>query len=113
MSAHDTVLDLLADIRFELVASIDTNMQLVARAERISQCVAEGHKLTDVMDEDQLIVTDLHDSLAMLQDLAGQLRRAQAKALHDEGWTMEQIAAKFRVTRQRVSALLNDARTPL
>src|SRR5687768_6822422 len=37
-----------------------------------------------------------------------QVRREEAKALHDEGMTMEQIAELFGVTRQRVSALLKE-----
>ena len=37
--------------------------------------------------------------------------RLLARALYDEGMTMEQIAAKFGVTRQRVSSLLREARS--
>jgi DNA-binding transcriptional regulator LsrR (DeoR family) len=38
------------------------------------------------------------------------VRRAEARALYAEGLTMDQIAERFGVTRQRVSALLRKAR---
>jgi DNA-binding transcriptional regulator LsrR (DeoR family) len=38
------------------------------------------------------------------------VRRAEAQALYAEGMTMEQIADRFGVTRQRVSTLLRKAR---
>lgn len=34
-------------------------------------------------------------------------RQAKARALHDEGMTMEQIAELFGISRQRVSVLLH------
>ena len=37
------------------------------------------------------------------------VRRAEARALYAEGLTMEQIAERFGVTRQRVSTLLRTA----
>ena len=46
------------------------------------------------------------DNLVALVDAGSRLRRAEARALHVEGMTMEQIADLFGVTRQRVSALL-------
>ena len=57
------------------------------------------------------IVELLTANLNRLMSAGGQLRRAKAKALHDDGMTMEQIAHFFGVTRQRVSALLNDRST--
>jgi transcriptional regulator with XRE-family HTH domain len=41
-----------------------------------------------------------------LDTLGADVRRAEARALYEEGLTMEQIAEHFGVTRQRVSALL-------
>jgi hypothetical protein len=39
-------------------------------------------------------------------------RAAEARALHDEGMSMEQIGALFGLTRQRISALLRTTRPP-
>ena len=41
-----------------------------------------------------------------LERAGADLRRAEARALHDEGLTMDQIAERFGVTRQRISAVL-------
>ena len=54
-----------------------------------------------------LIVQLLTESSTALDSCGASVRRAEAKALYAEGLTMEQIAASFGVTRQRVSALLN------
>ncbi len=57
-----------------------------------------------------LVVELLGDSAQALEAAGARLRRAEARALHDEGMTMEDIAGHFRVSRQRVSALLRGAR---
>jgi Sigma-70, region 4 len=53
-----------------------------------------------------LIVQLLTESSSALDTCGASVRRAEARALYDEGLTMEQIAEAFGVTRQRVSALL-------
>jgi DNA-binding transcriptional regulator LsrR (DeoR family) len=52
----------------------------------------------------------LTESSKALDTSGSNVRRAEAQALHAEGMTMEQIAERFGVTRQRVSALLRKAR---
>ena len=52
----------------------------------------------------------LTESIGALAATGARVRRTEALALHDEGMTMESIAAKFGVTRQRVSGLLRAAR---
>jgi len=46
----------------------------------------------------------------VLIDAGGQFRGAEANALYDEGANMDEIAALFGVSRQRVSALLARSR---
>jgi len=53
-----------------------------------------------------LIVKLLTESSTALGTWGAEVRRAEARALYEEGLTMEQIAEHFGVTRQRVSALL-------
>ena len=57
-------------------------------------------------DEGALIVQLLTESSAALDTCGANVRRAEAEALYAEGLTMEQIAERFGVTRQRVSVLL-------
>lgn len=57
-------------------------------------------------EDGPLIVHLLTESSSALDSSGANVRRAEAKALYDEGMTMEQIAESFGVTRQRVSALL-------
>jgi DNA-directed RNA polymerase specialized sigma24 family protein len=57
-----------------------------------------------------LIVQLLTESSTALDTVGANVRRAEARALHAEGLTMEQIAERFGVTRQRVSILLRQAR---
>lgn len=57
---------------------------------------AAGERLLDVVTDNQ----------ERLTTAAAQLRRALAQQLHEEGMSTAEIARSFRVSRQRVSALL-------
>jgi hypothetical protein len=59
-----------------------------------------------VAEERPLIVEQLSSAMASLAGAGGHWRRMQAHALHDEGVSINRIAALYGVTRQRVSALL-------
>ena len=84
----------------------------IARAERIREQREEGLSYREIESgvERPLIVELTRDNLAALVEAGSRLRRAEARALHAEGMTMEQIAELFGVTRQRVSALLRSER---
>jgi DNA-directed RNA polymerase sigma subunit (sigma70/sigma32) len=58
----------------------------------------------------KLLVEMLTEAAKTLDAAGGTVRRAEARALHDEGMTMDEIATLFGVTRQRVSALLRGPR---
>ena len=97
-------------------AVVDVDNWLKGKAERadaITALHANGKAWSEIVKEEDrpLIVELLTANLNRLMSAGGQLRRAKAKALHDDGMTMEQIAHFFGVTRQRVSALLNDRST--
>jgi hypothetical protein len=55
-----------------------------------------------------LVVELVRSNLEALLTAGGKFRRAEAKALHDEGMSMERIGAQFGVSRQRVAALLRE-----
>ena len=54
------------------------------------------------------LVEMLADATRNLDAAGAEVRRSAARALHDEGMTMDEIATWFGVSRQRVSALLRD-----
>jgi hypothetical protein len=68
-----------------------------------------GYRAIVPAEEPPLIVELLTDSAQELDRVGAEVRRTEARALHREGMTMDQIARHFGVTRQRVSALLRSA----
>lgn len=96
----------------ELLDDFDTNAGLIRkRISEIRRLRAEGASYTEIVSskEGPLIVQLLTESSISLDTCGANVRRAEARALYDEGLTMEQIAERFGVTRQRVSALLRKA----
>jgi hypothetical protein len=82
--------------------------QIRKRMARIRRARDQGLRYSDsVANEDGPLIVQLVTESSTALDLCGaSVRRTEAQALHDEGMTMEQIAERFGVTRQRVSALL-------
>ena len=54
-----------------------------------------------------LIITKLVEITDRLHEAGGEVRRAEAHQLREEGRTHDQIAELFGVTRQRVAQLLD------
>ena len=81
---------------------------LTARAERMRVARRQGATWRDIVDGEErpLIAEMLTSTISGFESAGTRFRKAKARALHDEGMTMEQIAALFGVTRQRVSVLL-------
>jgi hypothetical protein len=82
--------------------------QVMERAEQLRRLRASGAAYSDIVPHETrpLIVELLSGHLQRISDAGSRFRRAEARALHDEGMTMERIAELFGVTRQRVSALV-------
>jgi hypothetical protein len=78
------------------------------RIARLRRSREKGMSYTELVSNEDgpLIVNLLTESSTELDTCGASVRRAEARALYDEGLTMEQIAENFGVTRQRVSALL-------
>jgi predicted transcriptional regulator len=72
--------------------------------------VASGVPVTDAVrgEERPLIVELITQNVEALHSVGSRLRWAEARALQAEGLTVTAIAELFGVTRQRVSALLQD-----
>jgi hypothetical protein len=84
------------------------------RIAQIRRRRAAGASYTEIVSSNDtpLIVQLLTESSIALDTWGADVRRAEARALYEEGLTMEQIAEHFGVSRQRVSTLLrrtNDA----
>lgn len=110
--AEDAVLQALRALE-EVIAENDRRATLIRkRMSRIRKARARGVPYSDTVstEDGPLIVQLLTESSTALDNSGANVRRAEAQALYDEGMTMDQIAERFGVTRQRISALLRKAR---
>lgn len=108
--SRDEVMAALDDL-VEVLCERSPGDMVAARTAAIREYRAAGGRYSDIVENEfrPLVVEMISAHIQDLVAAAGRLRRAQAAALHAEGMTMDQIAAKFGVTRQRISQLLNDA----
>ncbi len=113
MPDRDAFLRALSDLDEALDENIARAELMKRRSAQIRRERAAGKSYRDIVEagDDPMIVRLLTESRLALDDAGARVRRTEALALHEEGMTMEQIAAKFGVTRQRVSGLLSDARS--
>jgi hypothetical protein len=110
--ADDPFLDALTALEGVLADNARRESLIKKRIARVRRARANGVPYTEsVASEDgPLIVQLLTQNATALDTCGANVRRTEARALHDEGLTMEQIAERFGVTRQRVSALLRAGR---
>lgn len=92
----------------------EDGLVVLERAEALLQARRGGRPWRELVPEEPgpRIVELLAAELERLAAGSSRFRRAQARALHDEGLTMEEIASLFGVTRQRISALLKERPGP-
>lgn len=100
----------LDDLERALELNQERIRQMHARMREIRDAIASGRSLRDVVPEEQtpLIVELLTQCADTLHEYGSRVRRTEARALHREGLTMDEIARLFGVTRQRISALLRE-----
>lgn len=97
-----------------LVAELDDCMARLAHARRRADVLLahrrSGGAWLDVVTAESrpLVVESISAVMASLATAGHAWRREQARALHDEGISINRIAALFGVTRQRISALLRE-----
>ena len=106
--APDEVLAALDELVRVLEENKVRNERAVERARLIRDQRLSGKSYREIVsgEEPPLVVELATQSLEALMAAGARFRRAEARALHEDGMTMERIAALFGVTRQRVSALL-------
>jgi hypothetical protein len=110
-SDHATVA--LRELDAALLASIAELTAARAKVEMVLAARIAGRAWREIVsvEERPLVVESVTAVLDRLSAVGSRFRRAQARALHREGLSMERVAALFGVTRQRVSALLRDRET--
>lgn len=110
--AGDAFLEALTALE-GVLADNDRRTRLIRkRMTRIRRSRARGVLYAESVSREDgpLIVQLLTESSTALDNCGANVRRAEAHALYNEGLTMEQIASRFGVSRQRVSVLLRKAR---
>ena len=112
MGDEDAFLRALEQLETALEDNIERARKMKRRIAYIQRKRNSGAPYREIVDAEAPppIVQLLSESSQTLDEHGARVRRTEALALHDEGMTMEQIAQTFGVTRQRVSALLRDAR---
>jgi DNA-directed RNA polymerase specialized sigma24 family protein len=115
MTSEDAFLRALDGLEAALEENTRRSTAMKRRIAQIRRQRSRGATWADIVSAETppLIVQLVTDSSRALDEHGGRVRRTEVLALHDEGMTMEQIAAKFGVTRQRVSSLLREARGDL
>ena len=104
----------LAALRLLDAAMEQTIHELTAarqRAQRVFAHREAGRPWRDIAETEErpLVVETVTAALDRLSVAGSRFRRAQARALHTSGLSMDSVATLFGVTRQRVSALLREA----
>jgi len=108
---EDEFLDALSTLEDVLADNGQRASLIKKRIAQLRRSRSKGASYTELVSgDDRLIVQLLTESSKALDTSGANVRRAEAHALHAEGMTMEQIADRFGVTRQRVSTLLRKAR---
>jgi predicted transcriptional regulator len=101
----------LGDLERTLNENAQRMTQIKRRIGEIRRQRSAGRSYREIVEatEGDLSVRLITEATQALDEVGARVRRAEAVALYREGMTMEEIAEKFGVTRQRVSALLRDA----
>ena len=110
-SIHRDVDEALRDLESALDANARRMAQIKRRIAEIRRERSAGRSYREIVEATtgNLSVQLITEATQAFAEIGARFRRAEALALHGEGMTMEEIAKKFGVTRQRVSALLRDA----
>lgn len=111
MQPHDDLEQALTALGEALQENNRRNELIQRRITKIRRQLADGAPLSDIVSEEDrpLIVELLSQNMDVLTTAGTRLRRTEARALHDEGLSMERIAKLFGVSRQRISELLRQA----
>jgi hypothetical protein len=107
----DRVLSALSGLVEAINTNAVVNKDILRRARQLETARRRGKSWKEITDEEDkpLIIEMLRGNQERLAVNGSRFRREQAKALREEGLTMDEIAALFGVTRPRIIALLKEA----
>jgi hypothetical protein len=110
--AEDLFLEALTALEGTLADNQERTGLIRARIAQLRRLRSQGASYAELVaiSDGPLIVQLLTESSAALDISGASVRRAEARALYAEGLTMDQIAERFGVTRQRAWALLRKTR---
>lgn len=103
----------LEELERALERSVEMTERMRERIVHLQTELAAGRALPEIVPSEAapLLVQLLTETANLLHTYGTRVRRSEARALHREGMTMDEIARLFGVSRQRVSALLRDGPT--
>jgi DNA-directed RNA polymerase specialized sigma24 family protein len=106
--ADDAFLKALTALEATLADNHERTKLIKKRITQLRRLRAKGTSYAEIVAtrDGPLLVQLLTESSTALDTSGASVRRAEARALYAEGLTMDQIAERFGVTRQRVSTLL-------
>jgi DNA-directed RNA polymerase sigma subunit (sigma70/sigma32) len=107
----DAFMEAVDDLDRALDESLEMAQRMKQRIADLRAARSDGRPLREIVPEEQtpLLVQLLTESTNLLHSYGNRVRRTEARALHHEGMTMDEIAKLFGVSRQRISALLRDS----
>jgi DNA-directed RNA polymerase specialized sigma24 family protein len=110
--AEDPFLEALTALESTLADNENRTTLIRRRIAQLRRLRSLGAPYAEIVSttDGPLLVQLLTESSTALDISGASVRRAEARALYAEGLTMDQIAERFGVTRQRVSALLRRTR---
>lgn len=108
MDETEAFMEALRELDGALDLSVEMHGRMKQRLHYIQAAHAEGRQLAEIVpsEDPPLLVQLLTETAGLLHSYGNTVRRTEARALRQQGMTMDQIARLFGVTRQRVSTLL-------
>ena len=108
MPGEDSALEALRALVKVLDANDERNRYVRTRASQIESLLAQGYTWQQVLstEERPLIIEILGQSMALLNEVGGRLRREEARSLVAEGIKEQEIADLLGVTVDHVQAML-------
>jgi type II secretory pathway component PulJ len=109
-STDDAAVQALVELKAGLERTIAALGAAVARADELIERRTGGSSWYDIVstEEPPLVIETITQVMDDLGELGSRFRREEALALQRENVNITRIGELFRVSRQRVSALLNE-----
>ena len=107
-AGEDEVLSALSAVESAIEANLEAGRAIRRRARQLRAARARGRSWGEIVDAEQppRVVELLRATQDRLAVAGSAFRRAEAAALRREGYTLDEIARLFGVTRPRIVALL-------